>query len=412
MQDANHRETWHPYSEEDLDAVRSALAEILKSDLFRGSRRYPAMLSYIVEQTLQGHQDSLKERTIGIEVFGRDPGYDTNDDPVVRFSAGEIRKRVAQFYRNSESSRTVEFHLPTGSYVPQFIHKVEPIEPAELAVEISSPQATADTDLAARPNPETKRIFPRIAFAVLLAIVLAGVMIALMRRSQNQNPVIDAWSPLLANQNSVLICTGRPGSRSYEAPEPSDINIEDHILRPEFRVSITTAEAIANIAGFLHLQKKPFRIRDAASTPLGDLHGSPVVLVNANDNKWTLLLLKSLRFQFVSEGGISYIQDSKQPAFRGWAVDFKMPFHRQTTDYAVVARFDNATTGGPVIVVAGISSNGTEAASEFIVSPEKLSELMRSAPAGWNQRNFEAVLKVEVVDGNTGASTVVAGQFW
>ena len=84
----------------------------------------------------------------------------------------------------------------------------------------------------------------------------------------------------------------------------------------------------------------------------------------------------------------------------------------RTTDFAIVARFNDPTTGGPVMVIAGISSNGTEAADEFMVSPKALADLLRTAPRGWGDRNFEAVLKVQVVDGDTGASSVVASYFW
>jgi hypothetical protein len=367
------------------------------------------MLRYIVEKTLDGHQDNLKERTIGVEVFGRDPGYDTNEDPVVRFSAGEIRKRVAQFYRENGSNNAIEFHLPLGTYVPQFFRSIEQIDDDTAQVVQPDPTPGALHD----PIQEAKRpAVPVFALATLLLVVLAGVMIAMLKRTRTENPVVDLWSPLLRNQNPVLISAGRPATPASEVVEPPNINIQDHILRPEFRVSITTVDAIANIAGFLQIQKKPFRIHDADTNSLADLHGRPVVLVNANDNKWTLLLLKSLRFQFVSEGHYSYILDTKQPGFREWSVDFNQPFHKQTTDYAIVARFNCATTGGPIIVVAGISSNGTEAAGEFIVAPERLAELARSAPLGWKDGNFEVVLKVEVVDGNTGASTIVASQFW
>ena len=88
------------------------------------------------------------------------------------------------------------------------------------------------------------------------------------------------------------------------------------------------------------------------------------------------------------------------------------PFLKQDIDYAIIARFQDATSGGPVIVIAGISSNGTEAAGEFVVSPEQLNTLARIASQGSLDRNFEAVLKVEVVGGNTGATTIVVSQFW
>jgi hypothetical protein len=368
------------------------------------------MLRYIIEKTLDGHQDSLKERIIGTEVFGRDRAYDTNEDPVVRFSAGEIRKRVAQFYRENGENNAIEFHLPLGTYVPQFLRTIEQIDDTTQVVE--PPASDPLIDPVQETRRSTKPTVTVFAFAALFLIVLAGATITKVKRMQNENPVVDLWLPLLRNENPVLISAGRPATPADEIVEPKGITIQEHILRPEFRVSITTVDAIANMAGFLQIQKKPFRIHDADTNSLADLHGRPVVLVNANDNKWTLLLLKPLRFHFISEGRYSYILDIKRPDFREWRVDFSQPFHQQTTDYAIVSRFNSATTGGPVIVVAGISSNGTEAAGEFIVAPERLAELARSAPLGWKDGNFEAVLKVEVVDGNTGASTIVASQFW
>ena len=412
MQAVPHKEVWHPTSEEDHALIQNALEEILVSTPFRGSRRYPAMLRYIVEQTLQGNQDKLKERTIGVEVFGRGPAYDTNEDPVVRFSAGEIRKRVAQFYRENGVANPVEFHLPLGTYIPQFYRNVEPAEPVS-GTETIQLESDKESERETLPPPDQQKArFPGYLVAGLLAIVLTGIALMMIRNAHAQNQAQRVWSPLLENSDPVLISAGRPINRTSEVAEPPNITIADHILRPEFRVSITTVDAIANIAGFLQLQKKPFRIHDAASNTLSDFHDRPVVLVNGNDNKWTLLLLKSMRFQFVSQSAVSYIQDSQNPGSRDWSVDFHEPFHKQSTDYAIVGRFHSSTTGGPIIVVAGISSNGTEAAGEFIVNPDRLSELMRSAPAGWKNGNFEAVLKVEVVDGNTGASTIVASQFW
>ena len=407
-----HKETWHPISEEDHALVRSALEEILSTAPFRSSRRYPAMLRYIVEQTLQGNQDKLKERIIGIEVFGREPGYDTGEDPVVRFSAGEIRKRLAQFYREKGSAGRVELHLPLGSYVPEFYLNIGSPDVVLPRIEPSQPQFTLEKVTETVPQVEQKRRLPIVFLTSVLALALIALIWTIARRSHAENQALNVWSPLLDNPNTVLISTGRPVTPPNEELEPPNLTIKDHFRRPGFRVSITAADAIANIAGFLQQQKKPFRIHDAASNTLSDLHGRPVVLVNGGDNKWTLLLLKPTRFNFVSEGDFSYIQDSKNLGFHDWNVDFTQSFHKQTTDYAIVGRFNSATTGGPVMVVAGISSNGTEAAGEFIVSPERLSELLRSAPLGWKNGNFEAVLKVEVVDGSTGASSIIASEFW
>lgn len=129
-EDDSHRNAWVPVSSEERLLVSNALEEILSSAPFRGGRRYPTMIRYVVGKALADQQLSLKERAIGIEVFGRDPGYDTNADPVVRFSAGEIRRRIAQFYHDKGSIGPVMIELPSGYYVPQFFLSAPPHEEA------------------------------------------------------------------------------------------------------------------------------------------------------------------------------------------------------------------------------------------------------------------------------------------
>lgn len=82
----------------DPKVIKSQLKRIQDSSHFSHSHRYPKFLNYVVQKTLEGHRDELKERTIGVEVFGRVPNYDLNDDPIVRVTAGEVRKRLAQYY--------------------------------------------------------------------------------------------------------------------------------------------------------------------------------------------------------------------------------------------------------------------------------------------------------------------------
>ena len=77
-------------------------------------------LRHVVERTLQGQTSDLKERTLGIDVFGRSPDYDPAADPVVRVSAGEIRKRIAQYYHEPGHETEIRIDLPLGSYLPEF----------------------------------------------------------------------------------------------------------------------------------------------------------------------------------------------------------------------------------------------------------------------------------------------------
>src|SRR5258708_37166737 len=76
------------------------LERIVRSKHFRNSKRYPTFLRFVVEQTLAGKTESLKERTLGGDVFARLSHYDTNEDPIVRVTAGGIRKRLPPDYQD------------------------------------------------------------------------------------------------------------------------------------------------------------------------------------------------------------------------------------------------------------------------------------------------------------------------
>jgi hypothetical protein len=109
-------------SDVDKTAVLDQLERILGSTVFRNSKRHSSLLRHLVERSVAGTVADLKERTLGVEVFGRPADYDNYADPVVRISAGEVRKRIAQYYHEPDRERELRIELPLGSYVPEF-HK-------------------------------------------------------------------------------------------------------------------------------------------------------------------------------------------------------------------------------------------------------------------------------------------------
>jgi len=98
-------------------AVREALARVLASQEFRTSRRSQEFLRYVVENTLAGRTDTLKERTIGIDVFARPASYDPADDATVRVKAGEVRKRLDRYYTSEGRTDSLHIDLPAGTYI-------------------------------------------------------------------------------------------------------------------------------------------------------------------------------------------------------------------------------------------------------------------------------------------------------
>ena len=110
----------HRCTDAEQAAVREQMQRMLSHSLFRNSKRYPPLFRFVVESALQGQPDTIKERQLGVQVFGREPDYDTNLDPIVRYTAGEVRKRIAQYYHLPEHQGELRIDLPSGSYVPEF----------------------------------------------------------------------------------------------------------------------------------------------------------------------------------------------------------------------------------------------------------------------------------------------------
>ena len=110
-------------SETSVAALRDHLREIVEGEAFRGSHRSAQFLTYIVDHALAGHFDSLKERMIGIELFGRSPSYDTSQDAIVRVTASDVRKRLLQHYGKYGSASEFRITLPLGTYIPDIAYE-------------------------------------------------------------------------------------------------------------------------------------------------------------------------------------------------------------------------------------------------------------------------------------------------
>jgi len=116
---------------EQLTLIRRHLQDILASSAFVGSKRAQEFLQLVVDHTLADRTDSLKERMIGVEMFGRPVDYDTANDAVVRVKATEVRRRLAQYYQDSPGRDVpVRIDLLVGSYVPKFVWPAEKIAAA------------------------------------------------------------------------------------------------------------------------------------------------------------------------------------------------------------------------------------------------------------------------------------------
>lgn len=100
--------------------IRKELALILASERFINAPRMRDLLSYLVEESLQGHGDRIKAFTIAQEIFGRDEKFDQQRDTIVRVEAGRLRRRLEAFYASTSQIRAVRISIPKGGYTPKY----------------------------------------------------------------------------------------------------------------------------------------------------------------------------------------------------------------------------------------------------------------------------------------------------
>jgi hypothetical protein len=400
---------WRPDSAEGRALVLSELEAILSSYHFRGSKRYPALLKYIVEAALEERSCDLKERTLGIEVFGREPDYDTNIDPVVRISAGEVRKRIAQYYHENGHGARVQIELPLGSYVPEFLLR---------APDSSEAQARPESKEGAVPETSARSLWRRTSIMLLglLAVFIAGALIArhLLQsaREQGDQALHGLWDPVLQSTKPVIIVLGTTHPENMP-PESENTTLNDNVRRPYHHVSVSIALALADIAGVLHQQGRGYEAKEAPETSLTDIRSRSVILVGASNNDWTMRLTQPLRIHFFfGPDGMGRIEDVTNPRQTDWELDNTKPYSSLTADYAIVARFRDPTVEETVMVIAGIGPWGTEAAGEFVQSPQALEQLAKMMPSGWEHKNIEVVLKSNVIGGQPGPPIIMSGISW
>jgi hypothetical protein len=398
-------------------AVREQMTRMLAHPLFRSGRRCPALFQFVVEQALDKNLALLKERIIGIEVFGRTPDYDTNADSVVRTAAAELRKRIAQYYQEPGHEAEVRIELHSGSYVPDFrVVSPDPTETPHLTVlppPVAIPAASA----------HSRRLLFALAVTALLLCVTTGALI--VKSWRPATPLDKFWSPVVSSPGTALLCVGQRLKQSW-APDadasrniipsdptpPSDVPLFKFYWMAAQNVVLPDVISISRLGGLLESKGKAFRVLQERNATFDDLRAGPAILIGGYRNPWISRLMSHWRFSSASEGRVSWVHDRDNPAHRSWSVDFRLPYTSITEDYGIVSRAVDPTTGRPVVVVAGTAGYGTMAAAEFATDPAEIREIEKIAPPNWERKSFQIVLKTNVIGKSAGPPMIVASQFW
>lgn len=395
----------------DRSAIEQQLERMLANRHFSHSRRFPAFLRFVVSKALAGELDELKERTLGVEIFGRKADYDTASDPIVRVTAAEIRKRIAQYYQEPGHEMELRISLDAGSYVPQFHWPKEPHEAGH-----GEHGSSLNGDAAERPAKGARGIRRFLLwFGVPVASVALLVVLgfAFGWRTEHPSSVDFFWGPVMNAGNPALLCI---------VVQPQTTNIAVDAANPDHQIEVPTQmrdvnsddlSAIVKVGGLFRAYGKEYAMKSTEDTTLADLRNGPTIFIGAFDNVWTMRFTKPLRFHFGNNATFD----------KEWIVDGQsgklyftdrpvLETNNDYREYAIVARFTDQDTGQLEVVVAGIGQGSTLIAGEFLTNPKYLAELERDARAAGNKQNIEAVLSTQIINGQPGTPKIEATYFW
>src|ERR1700733_1000035 len=370
-------------SDEGKTAIQEQVGRLLADSHFSQSRRFPSFLRYVVDKTLAGQEDALKERTLGVEIFGRRADYDTASDPIVRVTAAEIRKRIAQYYQDPGHESELRVSLPPGSYIPQFhwpeIAKQN--DATQAAIIPLTPALVLDQAVKEEPGRASIRRWAWPAAVLVLVLLCGGA--AFLWRSAQRSPFNFFWGPVLNSNEPVLFCVADQSQYSAISLRDAEDPTRQTLLKDNLTaIVIDDLNPIIRLAGLLQSSGKKYSLKGEGTTDLTDLRNGPTIFVGAFDNAWTLRLTKPLRYHFANNPEMTRfrIGDSNAPTRTDWLIDrAQQQATNNYRDYAIVARFPACKPGKIAIIAAEVGRGGTVAAGEFLIDPAHLTQVERAA---------------------------------
>ena len=417
---------------EEIAFVRQHLQEVLASAAFRGSHRSAQFLKHIVEQSIAGSLESLKERSIGIELFGRAPSYDTGEDAIVRVTASDVRKRLLQHYGTHGTNSEARFVLPLGSYVPELRRDFH--GPENIVVGPSEPVVT----IAPLPQPITKprRALKWVAFGILLVGLNVSVWGLFWRHSLargTQSVAVLPWSTLFRNAGSIKVVTSDPNIEKIERLSGEPISLSDYAnqqyipnpgaLSPEIvrfckdflRGDLAPAVDIgivAKIAALAQTSSSQIDVQGARDIRLSEVYTDDnfIFLGSPRSNRWAGLFNNQLDFRFDLNAGQEIIRnvhprsDEKSvyvPTAGGYATG---------QSFATISFLPNPGKNGHVLLLGGANGEGTRAAGELITNRQRLSTELQNCgirPTG-PIKYFQLLLVLNTMAGSPSDVKVIA----
>ncbi len=445
-------------SKQDIAALRQHVKEIVDGPAFKGSARSGQFFQYVVDQSIAGHFDTLKERLIGVELFGRSPSYDTGEDAIVRVTASDVRKRLLQHYGMNGASSEFRITLPLGSYIPEIVQD-KPADPNPLDSH-EEPQEALTSSVVDHPVSDTARqpagnlrtapaprdvaekraatpIWFLAGVIVLVAVGATGWALFFGRLSHTDAHSLSPypWSILFNPSHATNLITSDPNIVVLQEISGSELSLSDYanhnyipepnklspdinhffktLLWGDHSAAAVDAPIAARVAALPHTGTA-FNVLAARSIQFSDLKNDDnfIFLGSPRSDPWFALFSDELdfRFAFDKATGQEIIVNAHPrsnelqryvPTAQGWATG---------KSFAVIAFVQNPDQNGQVLLLAGANGEGTEAAGKLATDLPRLSAVLKNCEGSQSGKiqHFEVLLQLNTMAGTPSNVNVVA----
>jgi hypothetical protein len=428
------------------DEKLAQLERILQSQIMQGSGSLRAFLRFVVQKALDQQEDQLKEYTIATEVFGRGEQYSPRTDSVVRVQASRLRSKLQEYYFTEGKCDSVLIELPKGHYTPSFSYLQQQGNgtPSEVKEEPAKEDSLAPVSAASTPAPRPAReMLQRVGVPVLIFVLLAAVALLLFdnlsRRSQasdgsgakSLNDWGTVWKPFLSGDSPTLLVLSNPAVFRFTNPaDPEAITrraltlpaeqtsalaeaLGDKFIvknNPAPRIALCVDEytGVGEAIGLYHVTSlfgsvgRSVLLKQSRTVSAEDLKSHNVVTLGSVwTNEWSGKL--PTNEDFMHTGNATIINHNPQP---GEEREYRPAFDaagKLVEDYALITLKPNISDKNTVMVLAGIHSEGTQAAAEFATTKEYIKmldeRLHQMGGASGPPQYYQALLKVAVDNG-------------
>jgi len=386
---------------------------LIKSHSLHTSESLCKLLRYLAEHSLDHPGIALKEYQIATEVLGRPAGFDPQSDSTVRVQAGRLRVKLAEYYANEGPDDPIVVEVPKGSYALTFHLRtakagLQPAVPLTIESVLTKPEPSSSTRGWA---------IAVVALSVLLAASFSTTALILSERPRSQagtSPSVPVafqifWNRFLTGPQQPWVIfsngsfVGRPetGMRYFNPASDTRSFILDHYT------GVGEVLAIHQLDGLFGLLNRPIGVKRGALFTLDDAKNNDLIFVGSPSENLTLLDIPGTQefiFQRLDsgprKGDLAVLNVHALPGepriFLGG------PANNPTTkDYAVVSLLPGLDPSRSIVILAGDTTFGTQAAVEFVCREDSVKELLRrlgvSKPG--ELKPFEALLHVKIAHG-------------